>query len=477
MPKYNNTPEGTTTTSSVLENVQVYGITHLVYLQDGSLYNQNYKSNEYLQVYDEDIVEIESNTILLSRRGPNQEQFGYVDLNGPQHYVWYLVRKVNGQTVYPDVFIREDTFHRINVKPTAETIGQFFKWFRGGVTPDLALLSVDAVKLNDNREKYLKEFTDRLIALKPGIQDQVIGSLFNDLIEIFMQKDIALAKKFLLNLNAEAGLEPLELESERLYWSGKESRKKAYDTSAPGSTALEKTEIGQLLDKFSFFEAIPWDLSTILWAEVSRSFSVGARGTMNVYIDGGFAKGNVFWNDELPALRLMQNYRLVTNITIHLWHTKKQRWVKEFDIQSEKLKMVFDKAKRIPNPTPEKPDNTKSYRYPTPIDVSYLRRILIQYLQSLNREKPLVFYAFRLKTGVFASTRRTDYGMEVSFFNFGSQAKKIAHIEARDTDLKRTIEKAEAYLLKNCTDYESIPRGLVFTIDKIFSTYRPLIIA
>ncbi|MBW4668240.1 MAG: DUF4157 domain-containing protein [Cyanomargarita calcarea GSE-NOS-MK-12-04C] len=355
------------------------------------------------------------------------------------------------------------------VQPTTETIGAFFKWLKGGKEPDLSNLSIDQTKLESNKEVYLKEFSTRLRVLKPDINDEVIQELYEELINIFVKKDVSLAKKFLASLSSRAGLKPLEQESERLYWSGKQSRQKAYETSEPisGATALEKTEIGGLLDKFPLFEAIPWDLSTLLWAEVSRCFSVGARGTMNVFIDGGFAKGNVFWNDELPALRFMQRYGLVDNIVIHIWHTKDKRWIKEFDIQSENLQIVFNKALRISAPTPEKPDNTRSYRYDNPIKVSVLTKVFMRYLQSMKREKPLIFYNFRLKTGVFADAVKKDYGMEVSLFNYGSDAKKIVKIEASKAELEGVIKSAELFLMENYSEYESIVEDLNFSKDGI----------
>jgi hypothetical protein len=101
-----------------LQKAKVYGSTHLVKMVDGSLYSENFKSNEGAQLSDGHIVEIETNSVVNSRRGPNQEEdsLNVLDKSGLQHYVWYLVKSINQKEINEPFYIREDTFTKMNEK-------------------------------------------------------------------------------------------------------------------------------------------------------------------------------------------------------------------------------------------------------------------------------------------------------------------------------------------------------------------------
>lgn len=96
-----------------IKEVAVTGITHLVSLKGGSLYNEDYLSNEEAEIGEGDFVEIEDAEPLGSRRGPNQEEFNKIDKTGPQWYIWYPVRSLNNRAVKPGTYIREDTFRKL----------------------------------------------------------------------------------------------------------------------------------------------------------------------------------------------------------------------------------------------------------------------------------------------------------------------------------------------------------------------------
>ncbi len=99
-------------------DVAVTGITHLVLLKNGSLYSKNFLENEAEEVHEGDFVEIESDSALRSRRGPNQEdpELNVKDETGPSVYVWYAVNRLNGKPVQSNTYIREDTFRKANAK-------------------------------------------------------------------------------------------------------------------------------------------------------------------------------------------------------------------------------------------------------------------------------------------------------------------------------------------------------------------------
>jgi len=90
---------------------QITGVTHLVTLnENGSLYNgDKYEDNEYSEVTDGTVLQVEDAGAIFSRRGPNQEEFSGEDEDGPQHYQWFPVLKLNGSPVPENVYVREDT--------------------------------------------------------------------------------------------------------------------------------------------------------------------------------------------------------------------------------------------------------------------------------------------------------------------------------------------------------------------------------
>lgn len=89
----------------------ITGITHLVEMTDsGNIYNADSEENEYAEVSDGDIVQIDTDISYLSRRGPNQEDYSAIDEDGPQHYEWFKVLKLNGVRIDKNVYVRKDTF-------------------------------------------------------------------------------------------------------------------------------------------------------------------------------------------------------------------------------------------------------------------------------------------------------------------------------------------------------------------------------
>jgi hypothetical protein len=89
--------------------VFVTGITHLVKPQGDSIY----EGNEGDEIEETPAV-IDSDDSILSRRGPNQEEFGAVDRTGPQHYEWFRVISVGGVDKEDANYLREDTFEPSN---------------------------------------------------------------------------------------------------------------------------------------------------------------------------------------------------------------------------------------------------------------------------------------------------------------------------------------------------------------------------
>lgn len=347
-------------------------------------------------------------------------------------------------------------------RPSIEQINLFFEKTHSPKGP-IDIHTVNFQMLNDNLVIWRKEFVERVQALKSSIRESEAESLWDLMVECFVEKKIEKAYAFLQRAK-DLGLKPLEAESPRLFWSGAESRKKAYAISQPppDATALEKTDIGQLLDKLSLFKAVPWELSTLLWALVSRYFGMGASGDIHVYIDDGFALGNVFWNDELPVLRLMQRYGAVRSIFIHIWHPEDHRWMPEFSIDSDQLLLVFDKSRRIPAPTLENPERTRSFRFEKPYNLANFHRLFVQALQRADRLHPLVLYNFRRETGVYARLIRTANGVVISLFEYGSEECKLVKVFASNSQhaIGRMMS-IEAFLMANYTAYVQIPSELI----------------
>ena len=114
--KLSSLQKGTPSTSNVKQLMpmarEVYGITHLVKMVNGHIYAEDYKSNEGQQVSEGDRVTIESNSKIMSRRGPNQEveKNNTDDKKSTGNYAWYLVTNLNGlDHSGKNLYIREDT--------------------------------------------------------------------------------------------------------------------------------------------------------------------------------------------------------------------------------------------------------------------------------------------------------------------------------------------------------------------------------
>lgn len=347
-------------------------------------------------------------------------------------------------------------------RPSIEQINLFFERNYGPKGP-VDAHTVNFQMLNDNLVIWRKEFVERVRTLKNSISEEQALGLWELMVECFVEKKIDKAYAFLQRAKA-LGLKPLEAESPRVFWSGAESRKKAYEVSQPPpeATALEKTDIGQLLDKLSLFKAVPWELSTLLWALVSRYFGMGASGDIHVYMDGGFALGNVFWNDELPVLRLMQRYGAVRSILIHIWHTEDLRWMPEFSIDSDQLLLVFDKSRRIPAPTIDNPQQTRSFRFEKPYRLANFRRLFERALQQPDRLHPLVLYNFRKETGVYARLIRKASGVDILLFEYESEHRKLIRVVAANSqDAIGRMTSIEAFMMANYTAYVQIPFELI----------------
>lgn len=346
-------------------------------------------------------------------------------------------------------------------RPDIQTINLFFQNNTAPKGP-IDNVEMDLVMFETNKVLWYKEFQERILSIKADIEEKNIVDLWTLMVRCFSEKDVRLAHAF-LDMAADMGLQRLETPSPRVFWSGAESRKKAYEVSQPPPepTALEKTDIGRLLDKLSVFKSVPWDLSTILWALVSRMFGMGATGDIHVYMDGGFAKGNVFWNDELPILRLMQRYGAVEDIILHIWHTRDSRWLPEFSIQSDKLLMVFDKARRVPAPTLDNPNQTRSYRYDRPLKISALRRVFERFLQSGDREHPLILYNYRKATCIYATAQRYTNGLAIKLFEYDSdQTKMLFIITDSDRIALEQVPTAEKFLMANYQLFAKLPKEL-----------------
>ncbi len=133
---------GSSVTQLKIQTAQVYGITHLVKMVDGSLYNEDFLSNEGRQMNDGDVIEIETQSKIGSRRGPNQESYKEEDKDGPQHYMWYQVKSVNGEPIAEPFYIREDTFTPVNASSSSEVsssgTSDFMKDASGGILDSIA---------------------------------------------------------------------------------------------------------------------------------------------------------------------------------------------------------------------------------------------------------------------------------------------------------------------------------------------------
>ncbi|MEJ6505441.1 MAG: DUF4157 domain-containing protein [Crocinitomicaceae bacterium] len=92
---------------------QVTGITHLVKMVGGHIYNEDFESNEERELEDGDRITIDSDKEVLSRRGPNQENEANNkgDKDSSIKYSWFLVSKINNEDVSgKELYIRKDTY-------------------------------------------------------------------------------------------------------------------------------------------------------------------------------------------------------------------------------------------------------------------------------------------------------------------------------------------------------------------------------
>jgi hypothetical protein len=373
-------------------------------------------------------------------------------------------------------------------RPDIDKISQFFAHNMPAPQP-LDQFSINFVLYAQNKDAYFNELRLRVKGMRPQASDDDINTLWDLLIDTLQQKSTQKAKDFLQQAK-KIGLAPLEEPSPRIFWSGKNSRAHVYNISGqpPNAAALEKTDVGVLLDKLKVFEIAPWEVSTVLWALVSRYFGIGASCDAHAYLDGGFAKGNVFWNDELPALRLMQRYGAVKKIYMHIYHTRDQRWVKEFEFGSDQLLLVFDKAKRVakdPPPTDPTENKTRSYRYDKPIKVATLTRLFERYLkrpttvapepeQPRYRDVPLILYSFRLTTGIFGRlAQRRNTGIDVELFEYDSDDVRRLVVEGNGSDAAfARLRVAEWFLIKNYKLFTQLPQELNVGLDAIIADGR-----
>lgn len=106
--------------SSVLQmapmNKAITGITHLVRMKQGSIY----EGDEGREVAQGDIVRIETDEAYKSRRGPNQEVYRDADRTGDPLYKWIRVLEVNRFKVAADTFVRDDTIRDIEEEDKPE---------------------------------------------------------------------------------------------------------------------------------------------------------------------------------------------------------------------------------------------------------------------------------------------------------------------------------------------------------------------
>jgi hypothetical protein len=125
---------------------EVYGITHLVKMVDGHIYAENYESNEEQEVSEGDLVTIESDSKIFSRRGPNQE----VEKNNTEdkekvgNYAWYLVTNLNGiDQSGKELYIREDTIriapNKKNKSSKLKTSGEILSDVGGNINTGVDL--------------------------------------------------------------------------------------------------------------------------------------------------------------------------------------------------------------------------------------------------------------------------------------------------------------------------------------------------
>jgi len=134
----------------VPEKTRITGITHLVRMRDGSIY----EGAEVMEVEDGDLVLIDNHDSILSRRGPNQETYRDEDFDGPQQYTWFKVLSVNNFPVGRDVFLRDRTFDKL----AADAITDVNPWLIYGTDgrnqQQIAAAVTDGYRRFDCAESY-----------------------------------------------------------------------------------------------------------------------------------------------------------------------------------------------------------------------------------------------------------------------------------------------------------------------------------
>ena len=93
------------------ENAIANGVTHLVRLNEqGSLYQENFMDNEIAETRAGELIVIETDNKLLSRRGPNQELAPQRDEPKEREQLWINALRYNKQELPPHSYIRDGTF-------------------------------------------------------------------------------------------------------------------------------------------------------------------------------------------------------------------------------------------------------------------------------------------------------------------------------------------------------------------------------
>lgn len=85
------------------------GLTHLVHMTlDGHIYNENYLENETDEVKFGDLLVVDLDYALFSRRGMNQEKDPTRDKNAEQVHLWVNALQLNGRKLAPHTFVRSE---------------------------------------------------------------------------------------------------------------------------------------------------------------------------------------------------------------------------------------------------------------------------------------------------------------------------------------------------------------------------------
>ena len=92
-----------------IRNKGIKGLTHLVALTtEGHIYNEDWLNNEGEEVHHGDLLQVDLDNALYSRRGINQEVNVQRDKEGPQNHLWLEAISLNNQNLPADQFVREE---------------------------------------------------------------------------------------------------------------------------------------------------------------------------------------------------------------------------------------------------------------------------------------------------------------------------------------------------------------------------------